>query len=77
MDQTKQTQEQASQEDQEPPIFDVEDLNGVEELPTEVQDLWHNWLQCDGCKRWWSSPQLLNYHKRKNGNTNCAVPNLE
>lgn len=72
--QVNQSEEQANQEEQVPPIVNIEDINGVEEIPEKDKGLWHNWEQCDGCQRWWSGRELLNYHKKKSNNT-CAVPN--
>lgn len=40
-DQPKQTQ---PQEEEDPPIFDIEDINGVEEIPENDKGLWHNWV---------------------------------
>ena len=60
-----------------PPIVDIEDINGVEEIPEADKKLWHNWIQCDGCKRYWRGEELLAYHKRKNMNVACASPNVE
>jgi hypothetical protein len=57
-------------------IVDIEDINGLELLPAEVEGTWHTYLQCDGCKRWWSRQDLLDYHKRKSANK-CAIPNIE
>jgi hypothetical protein len=59
-----------------PIIVDIEDINGVEEIPEDDKRLWHNWLHCDGCKTYWRGEELLNYHKRKSTNTNCSVPNI-
>jgi hypothetical protein len=75
----KQSQEELSQEEKDRmlPIVSVEDINGVEELPAEVKSLWHSWVQCDGCKRWWSSRELLDYHKRKSPKTDCSIPNID
>ena len=47
------------------PILDIEDIKGVEEIPEADKGLWHNWIQCDGCKRYWRGEDLLAYHKRK------------
>lgn len=72
VDQVKQ-QEQEQQEEQDqdrtPLIVDIEDINGVENVP---EHSWKDWEQCDGCKRWWSSKELLYYHKRKSTKTECA-----
>jgi hypothetical protein len=75
---TKQPQEELSQEEKDRmlPIVNVEDINGVKELPAEVKGLWHSWVQCDGCKRWWTSEELLDYHKRKSSKTECNIPNI-
>ena len=73
-DQVKQ-QEQDQEREEGPPIFDVEDINGVEDLPAEVQGLWHNWEQCDHCKRWWKGRELLDYHRKRSNNA-CAIPNV-
>jgi hypothetical protein len=76
VDKVKQNQAQEQVEEEEPPLLSIEDLNGVEELPAEVQGTWHNWEQCDHCKRWWSSRELLNYHKKKSNNS-CDVTNIQ
>jgi hypothetical protein len=75
--QVEQVQQQSQEDDDRNlPIFDIDDINGVEEIPEEDKKLWHNWLQCDGCKRYWRGEELLDYHKRKSTNTNCSVPNI-
>jgi hypothetical protein len=77
--QDKQKQQQSQEDDDRNlPIFDIEDIKGVEEIPEEDKKLWHNWLQCDGCKRYWKGEELLAHHKRKGPiKTNCAIPNIE
>jgi len=64
------------QEQEESPILvDIEDLYGVDNVPPAT---WNDWVQCDGCKRWWSSRELLNYHKKKKkDNSICGIPNIE
>jgi hypothetical protein len=54
-DQRTQRQQQEHQQMEEPPLFDIEDINGREELPEEVKGTWHDYQQCEHCKRWWSS----------------------
>jgi hypothetical protein len=49
--------------DEIPPIVDVEDVNGVQTIPPD-RNPWIDWQQCDGCKRYWSSKPLLNYHRK-------------
>jgi hypothetical protein len=61
------------EEDRTPPIFDIEDINGVENVPSES---WKDWIQCDGCKRWWSSRELLDYHRRKSSSSNSACSTI-
>jgi hypothetical protein len=73
----KQVQQLEQQQQEDPPLCDIEDVNGVEEIPEEDKKLWHNWIQCDGCKRYWRGQELLNYHKRMSPKTNCAIPNIE
>jgi hypothetical protein len=70
--------EELSQEEKDRllPISSIEDVNGIEQIPDEDKKYWHNWLQCDGCKRCWRDEKLLVYHKRST-NTNCSVPNIE
>jgi hypothetical protein len=70
VEQTKQNQEpEEPDQDKTPIIVDIEDINGVEDIPS---DSWKEWEQCDGCKRWWSSKELLDYHKRKSTKSECA-----
>jgi hypothetical protein len=78
MQEVQQQQEELSQEEKDRmlPIFSLEDINGVEELPAEVKGLWHSWVQCDGCKRWWNSEELLGYHNRKSTKTECNIRNI-
>jgi hypothetical protein len=61
------------EEDRTPPIFDIEDINGVENIPSES---WKDWIQGDGCKRWWSSRELLDYHRRKSSSSNSACSTI-
>ena len=68
---TKQEQQQPErqQEEEDPPVCSIEDINGVEEIPEEDKRLWHNWEQCDHCKRWWRGRELLDYHMKR---TKCG-----
>jgi hypothetical protein len=79
VERVRQVQNQQDQEptQEDPPIVSIEDINGVGEIPEEDKGLWHNWIQCDGCKRYWRDEELLDYHKRKSTNTSCAIPNIE
>ena len=45
VDRASEIDEQKDKENQDhiPLIVDIEDISGVEELPAEVQGLWHNW----------------------------------
>ena len=74
-DKTKQLQKEQEQEQEQdtPPIVDIEDINGVEAMPEADKKLWHNWIQCDGCKRYWRGEELLAYHKRKSTNNECSI----
>ena len=76
LDISNQVKQEQQEPEGDPPIFDVEDINGVEELPDEVKGMWHNFVQCDHCKRWWKGRKLLDYHKKKSNNA-CAIPNIE
>jgi hypothetical protein len=67
-------QQEEQDRDRDPPIFDIEDINGVENIPDHS---WKDWEQCDGCKRRWSSQELLDYHKRKSPKTNCSIPYIQ
>jgi hypothetical protein len=71
VDKIKQQKEETQEEDRNLHIVSIEDLNGVEEIPEEDKKYWHNWIQCNGCKRWWRGQELLNYHNRKSGKTEC------
>ena len=51
VEKAKEQQEQQEQEHV-PLVVDDEDINGVEHEPTNP---WHDYYQCDSCKRWWSS----------------------
>jgi hypothetical protein len=74
----EQKEEQSQQQDDQdlPTIVDIERINGLGELQAEVEGIWTAYVQCDGCKRWWSRQDLLDYHKRKGANK-CAIPNIE
>ena len=61
-DKPKEKEEKAL--DEIPPILDEVDLNGVAEIPEQDKRLWHAWLQCEFCNRYWQGEQLLNYHKK-------------
>lgn len=70
-----QEQEQEGQDqDRTPVIVDIEDINGVENIP---ESSWNDWIQCSGCNRYWSRRDILDYHKRKSTNVACASPNVE
>lgn len=71
---SKQVQQLQEKEHEDPPLCDIEDINGVEDIPEEDKKLWHNWMQCHGCKRYWRGQELLDYHKRKTANSSCAIP---
>jgi hypothetical protein len=74
VNQQKQEEQQSQQDgDRNLPIFDIEDINGVEEIPEDDKKYWHNWIQCQGCKRYWRGEQLLNYHKNKNAKSECST----
>ena len=62
VDKVKQEQEEQEKRDRVPLMVDAEDLIGLEHEPSNP---WHDYYQCDGCKRWWSRQDLLDYHKRK------------
>jgi hypothetical protein len=53
-----------------PYMVDEQDLNGVEEIP---QHSWNDWVQCNGCKRWWSRKELLDYHQRQSQRKNAGT----
>jgi hypothetical protein len=79
VDNARKQVEQLTQEekDRQLPIISIEDINGAEDIPEEDKKLWHNWVQCDGCKRYWRGEELLDYHKRKATRNSCAIPNVE
>ena len=68
VDKVKQEQEEQEKRDRVPLMVDEEDLIGLEHEPSNP---WHDYYQCDGCKRWWSRQDLLDYHKRKSTSMNA------
>lgn len=52
VDKVKQGEQSQEEDDRNLPIFDMDDIHGVEEIPEDDKRLWHNWIQCDGCKRY-------------------------
>ena len=71
VDRAKQIQQQEQQDY--PLIVNEEDINGVEHEPSNP---WHDYYQCDSCKRWWS--RTRNYYsiskKNTDPNNECNVP---
>lgn len=59
VDKVKQQKEETQEEDRNLHVVSIEDINGVEEIPEEDKKYWHNWIQCNGCKRWWRGQELL------------------
>jgi hypothetical protein len=76
VDKVKQEQEEQEERDRVPLMVDEEDLIGLEHEPSNP---WHDYYQCDGCKRWWSRQDLLDYHKRKSTKYECSssMPKVE
>jgi hypothetical protein len=75
VDKVKQQKEETQEEDRNLHIVSIEDVNGAGEIPEEDKKYWHNWIQCNGCKRWWRGQELLDYHKGKSPKTDCSIPN--
>lgn len=72
VDKVKQQKEETQEEDRNLHVVSIEDINGVEEIPEEDKKYWHNWIQCNGCKRWWRGQELLDCHRRKSSSSNNA-----
>ena len=60
-DQPNPKQQEQTEDKTRPPMVDDDDIYGT---PVEPWDM-ASWFQCDHCKRWWRTKELLDYHQKK------------